>query len=187
LLLRRPGGFDRIAWNSIRACSTQHGDGKKVSDLTLVDGTTVTVRVGDMATGWGGRISQLFHQMIERYGSRASLGSRLYSIPEFFAIAHVDYCIFPNLEPHPPLAIIRTQLETLRDRPEVTDMLLVTDDKDGDPVCTGAIVRTRSPQSEFTAFATSLGASGVLEASENERRQIRDLDEDEKVWHIIWD
>src|SRR5262245_52404648 len=60
----------RIPWADITSCSSRHGEGKAYSDLGLSDGSTVRVRVGDMAKGWSGRISQLYHQMIERYGHR---------------------------------------------------------------------------------------------------------------------
>jgi hypothetical protein len=187
LMIQRSGGVDRVAWNSIRGCSTRHGDGKKVSTLVLVDGTALDVRVGDMAVGWSGRISQLFHKMIERYGSRAFVGSRLYSIEEFFAIATDDCCLFPNIEPRLSLDALREALLSLRNRSEVTDVLLVTEIEDDGPVCNGLIVRSSAPKSEFSRFAESLGADGVMRASANELRQVNDLRAGEEVWHIVWD
>src|SRR2546430_11324781 len=68
LIIKDTSNVQRIRWADVRGCSSQHGEGKTFSDLTLDDGRIIRVRVGDMATGWSGRISQLFHQMIERYG-----------------------------------------------------------------------------------------------------------------------
>jgi hypothetical protein len=39
-------GFQHVRWDSIANCSTSHGEGKKKAELTLTDGSTITVRVG---------------------------------------------------------------------------------------------------------------------------------------------
>lgn len=87
---------ERIPWAEIRSCSSQHGEGKTTSELTLVNGRKVRVKIGDMATGWSGRISQLYHQMIERHGHRASLGRPLMPLHEFFAMVTDDFSIAPS-------------------------------------------------------------------------------------------
>lgn len=69
ILIKEGEKFRRIEWRSVQSCSTRHGDGAKIATLALTDGRTERVRVGDLAKGWSGRISQLFHLMIERYGS----------------------------------------------------------------------------------------------------------------------
>jgi len=69
LLICQDSGIQRIEWRSICRCSSRHGEGNKTSVLTLLDGSEVKVTVGEMANGWSGRISQLYHQMIERWGS----------------------------------------------------------------------------------------------------------------------
>ena len=176
---------DRIAWDSICACSSQYGDGKKVCELTLVNGTKREVHIDEM--GNRSRISQLFHQMIERHGNRAVLGPRLHSIEEFFAIADNDDCLFPNLEPHPGLQTARSLLEDLRNRSDVADVLLITDFEEGEPICDSLIVRTTMPESGCSALLANLHPDGVLQAAENELRQLRNLRPEENVWHIVWD
>jgi hypothetical protein len=188
LHIRQSKGISRIPWNDIIACSTEHGDGRKIAELTLTDGSTLKVRIGDLVTGWSGRISQLFHQMIQRHGNRASLGPRLMTIEEFFAAANDDYCLFPNLEPHPRLSELREALVDLRNRPEVADVLVsIIEVEDGFPAADGLIVRTSSPTTEFEDFASTFRAVGIFAASENHVRQLRDLRSDENVWHIFWD
>jgi hypothetical protein len=188
LHIRQSKGIRRVPWNDIIFCSTEHGDGRKTSELTLTDGSSVKVRVGDLAIGWSGRVSQLYHQMIERYGNRASLGPRLMTIEEFFAAANDDYCLFPNLEPHPTLSELREALIALRNRPEVGDIrLAITDIEDGIPVSDGLIIRTISPAADLTEFADSFRADGIVAAAENHVRQLPSLQPDENAWHIIWD
>src|SRR4051812_27551593 len=50
----------KVLWSQIAHCSTKHGDGSKVSTLTLSDGSTVNISIGEFVTGWAGRTSQLF-------------------------------------------------------------------------------------------------------------------------------
>ena len=69
LYVREKENVRRIPWRQITGCSTEHGDGKKVSKLNLLSGQEINVRVGDMAVGWSGRVSQLFHQMIKKYAT----------------------------------------------------------------------------------------------------------------------
>ena len=161
-------GYERIPWADIRNCSSRHGEGKKTAELTLTDGRIVKVRVGDFATGWSGRISQLFHQMIEKWGAKATLGPEPMSIEAFFAVATDDYCLAPNLQPHPPLNDFRDALETLRGQKGVADVLLrVQEVENGVPTSDAVIVRVNpaAPESVLEDFARRWGADGVVEAS----------------------
>lgn len=185
--IRSSNGVQRVPWRDIRACSTQHGDGKKRAELTLLDGSTLEVRVGDFATGWSGRISQLFHQMIDKYGG-ATFGIPLYTIEEFFSAADADDCLAPNLHPHPPLATMHDALMELRQRPDVSDVLIDVDKlDDGVPTANGIVVRTTSSADAFSDFGDSLHADGVIEASENIKRKMANIGSTERFWYIVWD
>src|SRR4030095_8102874 len=51
----------KVLWSQIAHCSTKHGDGSKVSTLTLSDGRPLKVPICEFVTGWVGRTSQLYH------------------------------------------------------------------------------------------------------------------------------
>ncbi len=185
--IRLSNGVRRVPWREIRACSTQHGDGKKRSELTLMDGSTLEVRVGDLATGWSGRISQLFHQMIDKYGG-ATFGIPLYTIEDFFSAADEDDCLAPNLDPHPSLATMRNALIAFRDRPDVSAVLIDVDElNDGVPTANAIVVRTTSSRDDLVDFANALHADGVIEASENIKRKVTAIGSEDKLWQVVWD
>jgi len=181
--------YERIAWANIRNCSSHHGGGHKTAELTLTDGRIVKVRVGDFATGSSGRISQLFHQMIIKWGTRATLGPEPLSIEAFFAIANDDYCFAPNLEPHPTLNEFREVLTNLHKQEGVIDVLLrIIEIEDGIPISDGIIVRARhtTPESIFADFAKRWSADGVIDVSPED---IRALPVVEGVYSklMVWD
>lgn len=185
--MRSSNGVQRVEWREIRACTTQHGDGNKWTELTLQDGSMVKVRIGDFATGWSGRISQLFHQMIDKYGG-ASFGFPLYTIDQFFAAADDDHCLAPNLHPHPSLAEMRNSLDDLLRRSDVSDVLINVDAvDDGVPVANAIIIRTTSSKDAFSDVAHALQADGVIEASENIKRKVGKIGTAEKLLSIVWD
>lgn len=177
----------RLLWADISACSTKHGDGRKWSDLTMSDGTTVRIRVGDFASGWSGRISQLFHQMIDQFG-HASFGHPLYSIEDFFAAAKEDECLAPNLYPHPSLTVMQRSLLRLRQQLGVTDVLIhVNEIEDDVPYANEVVIRTNLTDDAFEDTVRLLDADGIQEASENVKRKVAKLKPDEYLWILVWD
>lgn len=156
----------RIRWADIRSCSTEHGCGKKVSDLVLNDGQTVQVQLSDLAQGWSGRISQLYHIMIKRYSNAASVGLKLVSIAEFFAHAQDDYEIAPNLEDHPGLDRFREALDSLEASMPNTQLFLRILDDD-EMVAVGVVVVTQQDIAILKEFADEFGADGVVKADDN--------------------
>lgn len=187
-LVADPSGIRRVRWDEVTSCSSKHGEGKKTSKLTLTDGSTVTVKVGDFATGWSGRISQLFHQMIDKWGARATFGPSPLSIEDFFAAARDEYCLAPNLMPHPSLEVMQRALVALRDSEGVTDVLLkvVEVEEDGTPVSDAVIVRYSDESPAIQAFAERFGADGVIDASEQIDRNLP-VAEGLTTSVIVWD
>jgi len=188
LIIRDKSNVERIPWADVRGCSSQHGESKTFSDLTLPDGRIIRVRVGDMATGWSGRISQLFHQMIERYGQHAAMGRPLMAVQDFFAKATDDYSIAPNLEPHPSLDSFRTALLPLEQSNDGTRVFMnVCDDADDMPVADSIVIVTPRPRDDFRRFAESFGADGIVAGDEKTIRRVGGIPDGFKVWHILWD
>jgi hypothetical protein len=187
LVWRVADGFEKVRWTDVESCSSRHGEGEEWADLALTDGTTKRVRVGDLAVGWSGRISQLFHQLIERHGSRARLGPPLYSIEEFFAAASDDSCA-PNLEPHPTLDETRHAVEALARTHEVTAVFFkVVEIEGGQPTADGLVVCGPSSPNLLEDFSRNLGADGVGEATEETIRKLPPHLQGQRVWEIVWD
>lgn len=177
----------RIDWADVCRCSTRHGDGKKISDLLLFDGREIRVHVGDMATGWSGRLSQLYHQMIERYGRRPGMGRPLMPWREFFDKAPNDYSIAPNLEPHPSLVEFCDAMAELERSDEGTRILMHLVDDEDEPVADGLVILTPRPREHFQSFVASFGADGVRAADENAIRKVGPFPSTFNVWYIGWD
>jgi hypothetical protein len=187
LIIKNAEAIERICWAEITSCSTQHGEGAQFAKVTLRNGDTVQVQVGELAQKWTGRVSQLFHQMIARYGHSASLGARLMSFDEFFAKADDDYCLAPNLDPHPPLETLRRALSELSASDCNSTILFQVDDDDGPPTCQEIIFVTSLPHTEINEFADSYGADGVIAADDNTLRMIGKIPPHCNVWKIVWD
>jgi hypothetical protein len=186
-ITERNESYERIRWDAIANVSTHHGSGSKFSTLTLVDGSTTKVRIGDFATGWRGRISQLFHQMIEKWGASATSGPAPLSIEDFFEKASTDYSLAPNLMPHPTLQDMKDALIRLRAEPQVRDVLLrIVDFEGDDPVSDAVVVRVSSSDVDLEGFAEQWGADGVIDAPENVRSFLPDHT-GEAIKLIVWD
>jgi hypothetical protein len=181
-------GFVRVRWRDVKSCSTQHGEGAHLADLVLVNGSTVQVRVGDFAKGWSGRISQLFHQLIEKHGAPASLGRPLYSIEEFFGTSNDPPEFLPNLDPPLTLEQARDALDKLARLPGVREILLDVSEFDGDvPIANGVVVCGDVSRDSLLDFVAEYGADGVLEASDDIRRKVGTILDKERILHVVWD
>jgi hypothetical protein len=172
LFVSSGGLAQRIDWSSVTSCSTRHGDGNKNSKLSLTDGRLVEVRVRDLATGWSGRTSQLFHKMIERWGHRAYSGLPLQSIDDYFMAAKDHYSFAPNLEPHPPLSELKSALVAMLDRPDVHQVWVSVLEHDaGEPISNGVVV-VAEPAARFDPLPDALRGFEVRPAAENTRRKL---------------
>jgi len=187
LSIREKNRVVRIVWADVRNCSSSHGEGKTFSELTLADDRKVRVRVGDMAMGWSGRISQLYHSMIERFGNRAAMGKPLMPVQEFFTQATDDYCIAPNLEPHPSLESFRNALLMLEQANDGTRILIDFVDGEDELVADAIVIVTPRSFEEFQCFADSLGADGMIPADDKILRKVGQESNNFNVWHILWD
>jgi hypothetical protein len=172
LFIKAGNSTRRIDWSSVVACSTRHGDGNKTSRLTLTDQRLVEIRIADLATGWSGRISQLFHKMIEHWGHRAWSGLPLRSIGDYFDAAKDDYSFAPNLEPHPPLAELRSALLAMLDRPDVHQVLVSVLELEGDEPIANGVVVVAEPTASFDPLPDALRDFEVRPASGNTRRKL---------------
>jgi hypothetical protein len=177
---------ERIPWEEIRSCTTRHGDGKKKATLTLIDGTTREIRVSDLATGWSGRVSQLFHQMIEKLGSQLVVGLALKSLDDFFAKVDDKYSLFPNLDPHPSLDELRGSLNEMLERDSVSDVRILLADDDPN-IGIGLAIQTSMDDSSISEWALSLGADGVIDAEDSVLQQFHGVRADERVVQVVWD
>ena len=186
LCIKEVNSVRRIVWQEISSCSTRHGDGNKNSVLTLVDGRTIDVRVGELAIGWAGRTSQLFHKMIERWGSRPFAGLPLLSISDYFGKATDTYSFAPNLEPHPSLGEIKMTLAALSERADVEQVMIsVVEYEREEPIATGVVIVSNAPATEFSLVRDALSASEIFLASENTRRKLN-VGSDAQVWEMVW-
>jgi hypothetical protein len=185
LMISAGSKVERIDWAAVSSCSSKHGEGKTFSTVTLTDGRTVRVRVGDMATGWSGRISQLFHQMIERHAGEAFFGKPLLSSADFFARATDDYCIAPNLEPHPSLAEFRDALRLIEEVTGATAYFDLLDDEE--LACDAIVIVAPEEHDDFRRFADRFGADGIIEADPNTTKKLGAAARNKKVFRITWD
>lgn len=186
LIIKKEREFERICWDSIVNCSSWHGDRADTADLTLVDGSTVTVPVGDFTIQPRGEFSLLFHRMIYKWGARATFGPPPLSVEDFFAAANDDHCLAPNLMPHPPREQMRTALLALRDRVEIADVLVdVVEILDGIPHSQAVIIRTPCADLDVSDFVREYRADGVMDAPENTLRFFPPEDLYTKL--IVWD
>ena len=161
-------GWTRLAWHTVVNCSSKHGQGKNKAKLTLTDGSVVTIRVGDFATGWNGRISQLFHQMIQRWGAHATFGLLPMSVEDFFLRSTDDYDFAPNLEPHPTRLEFRDAFIELREREDIADVLIhVKEMEDGTPLSDALLIRTYDEELCLSDFIVKYGADGLFDACED--------------------
>ncbi|EJL78470.1 hypothetical protein PMI15_04319 [Polaromonas sp. CF318] len=187
LILGTPSSHQSIAWADIAACSTKHGCGEKQSLLTLTTGSIVAIRLDELAKGWSGRISQLLHGMIERWGSSAPLGQELLTIEDFFRRVDDDYSFAPNLEPHPSLLEVRVALETLKQSPGIDDVRLSRGNvHDEELAVTSVVVISQHRTNAIDQFAQALRANAVVAASENTRRKLGEH-VGRNAWEVLWD
>ncbi|MET0659187.1 MAG: hypothetical protein ABW110_13630 [Steroidobacteraceae bacterium] len=187
-LMSDEGRWRRVPWASISYCSSEHGGGAKTSELRLADGETLLVPVGEMATGWSGRVSQLFHGMIVRWGRSAATGPELMELETFLGKARSAYCVAPNVEPHFPLEEFARVSRALSQRQDVRRVLLrVVDFEQDQPVSDCLVIVSSSGAEAFTQIATTLGASGIAPARPMTLRQINIEPGFEQAWEILWD
>jgi hypothetical protein len=188
LIILEKSGCVRIAWSEVRSCSSRHGEGKTYSNVNLLNGQVVRVRVGDMAVGWSGRISQLFHQMIERYGHRAAVGPPMLRLQDFLTREPDDFSIAPNLYPHPSLDELKIALLPLEEANDGTEVFMdICEEDEGELVANGIVILTPRDMESFRQFVHSYRADGIVAADEATLRRIGNLPEGFKAWHILWD
>lgn len=187
LILGASASCQSIAWADIAACSTKHGCGEKQSFLTLTTGSVVAIRLDELAKGWSGRISQLLHGMIERWGCAAPLGQELLTVEDFFRRADDKFAFAPNLEPHPSLLEVREALEALQQSPGIDDVLLSPGNAhDEELAVTSVVVISHHHSDAIDRFAQTFGANAVVAASENTRLKLGE-NVGRNVWEILWD
>jgi len=186
LIIKSENDFQRIQWKSIASCSSKHGEGKKISELTMTDGSIVTVKIGDLAKGWSGRISQLYHQMIQKYGAQVSFGHPPLSIEHFFNLVSDEYCFAPNLAPHPTLSEIKEAIIKLKNRKEVNDVLIhVIEYEDKTPISNGLIVRLKDIDINIQEIIEILKPNAVIEAPEEIKNFFNN--DDKSIKFVLWD
>jgi hypothetical protein len=188
LILSDTPDTTKIEWRRVVRCSTVHGCGAKVSIVRLDNGSEVTVRLSDLATGWSGRISELYHAMIERWAPHASFGEPLMTIDEFFSCATHGDNIAPNLYPHPGLSEMKARLLALAACPEVERLMISVCDREGDePVSQGIIVVSGAPIDRIEEISLPLQSDGPFEADRSTRNKLGPLLPGLNAYEIVWD
>ena len=174
----------RIEWRSVVACSTQHGDGSRTSVLTLANGDIVEIAVSELAKGWTGRISQLYHQMIETLGGTVSISTS--TIEEFVSRSESDASLFPNLYPHPGNESLARSVTDLMQVDGITDLRiqLANDDRDSG---IGLIFRTFLTTQEIDGWVERLGSAGTFDETALLANVFEDLKKGERIIRTVWD
>lgn len=187
LILRECDGYKRIQWSQIRHCSTQHGDGNSISKLTMIDGTTIEVRISEFVKGWAGRTSQLYHGMIDRWGHKVSFGPLPITVQEFFQRAEDAYAFAPNLEPHPALDELKAALTAIERLPSVKRVLLLPTGPEEELAVNCLLVVANLPSEDVIDFAQKYGASYVGAPSERGFRNAGSTNPNDIVYEVLWD
>ena len=115
------------------------------------------------------------------------------SIEQFFDGNDDTYSIAANLEPHPPLAVIRAALERIRSRADVADVLVeIYDIHDAEhvdeswPYSDKVYVISSAPGADAILWNQELQADGPVEGWAFSPPPV-DVPEHHRVWQIIWD
>ena len=178
----------RLAWKEISSCSSKHGDGSKKSKISTVHGESVVIDMTDLAKGWSGRVSQLMHGMIDRWGNPGAVGLPLMTIEVFLCHPDAESAFAPNLEERLPHVELSKELHLLRDLPSVEQVFLSrAGTEDEELAIQGVVIVSSSEPEAFTAFASRLGATGVVEAREDVRRRIPGIGARQRVYEVLWD
>ncbi len=173
----------RIKWSDVKKCSTDYGDPKGESVLRMRGGAKIVVDLTDMRGGGAGRITQLYHAKIERWGG--ATGGPLLPIEAYFARTE-ETDLAPNLDPHPGKDWFRRELQALRDEPDVEDVLIAVDSEkwlDSDRI----VIVSRRPAEGLESLLSRLRADGLNEADRNQRKKVGSIPPDCSVYEIVWD
>jgi hypothetical protein len=177
----------RLAWKEISSCSTKHGDGSKKSKISTTHGESVVIDMTDLAKGWSGRISQLMHGMIDRWGSPGALGLPLITMEEFLSHPDAEAAFAPNLEKRLSQVELSEELHLLRGLPGVEQVFLSrAGTEDEELAIQGVVIVFTCEPEEFAAFASRLGAAGVIQAVESTRRKVGSLFANQRVYEVVW-
>ncbi len=103
----------------------------------------------------------------------------------FFELATDDYCIAPNLEPHPPLGVFREAIAKIEQQ-GARVFCEVADIDDGAAICDALLIATDQPIDAFNEFAAEFGADGA-QAGDGQSRKLMECLGRPNVWRIPWD
>jgi hypothetical protein len=174
----------RVRWTDVTRCSTFHGCGETRSRLYLRNGKNVTIQLSDLATGYEGRISQLYHAMIKRWGG--ATGGPLLDAHDFCAIAR-EGSLAPNLCPHPGNAALAEQLQEIASRPDVDALKVAAEEEDGEATAQAIVIVSSNGIEAFEDVQRMLEADSLSEADENTRKKLGPLAAAKNVYEISWD
>ena len=154
----------------------------------MLDGEVTEIDLHEIVKGHNGRISQLIHGMIKRWGAPGRTGAGLLTVEQFLVQASDAYAFAPNLEPHPPLDEIGRRLLDLRNVDGVAQVLLANAGAaEGELAIDRIVIVASAAADQFQPFATLFGAVGILEADQNTLRLVGPLAPKLVVWKIVWD
>ncbi|WP_099742689.1 hypothetical protein [Acidovorax sp. 62] len=180
-------GSLRLAWKEVSACSSKHGDGSKKSTISTVHGKSIVIDMTDLAKGWSGRISQLVHSMIDRWGSPGALGLPLMTVQEFLCHPDAEAAFAPNFEGRLSCSELSEAFQLLLGLPGVESVFLSRAGTEEEELAIqGVIIVSTCEPDEFAAFISRLSASEVVPADESVRRKVGRLAADQKVFEVMW-
>jgi hypothetical protein len=185
LIVAENGSILRVPWNAVKRCNTFHGCGETRSRLYLRNGKKVVIQLSDLATGHAGRISQLYHAMIERWGG--ATGGPLLDPHDFFAVTTGGNSLAPNLYPHPGDRALAERLEEIASRSDVDALKIAADEEEGEVSAQGIVIVSSSAIDAFEDVQRTLAADFLSEADENARKKLGPLATGKNVYEISWD
>jgi hypothetical protein len=188
MIIARATGMEKIDWAGVTACSSKHGDGSARARLTMTDGRTVEIDLREIVKGHSGRISQLIHGMIERWGTPGRIGPGWLTVEQFLAQASDEYAFAPNLSPHPSLGEISAALLALQGSDGVAQVLLARNGSaDEELAIDRLIVVATALSAPLRSFSERFGASAIIPGVANTQRALEPLAPGLSVWEMLWD
>lgn len=183
LIVKKVDKVEKIYWRDITRCTTDHGQGG-ISKLTLGNQETVKVNLDELGAAWG-RLSQLYHMMIKRWGHQVKSGEVTLSIDSFFKLATTDDCIGANRFPLPSLNTTMKLLKQIESHPRIKQLAIRVRDYEGEePNSDSILIATKMDMDELKLILEKLEFSGLFRSEGQNEIEVAD---DSQIYVCVWD
>ena len=187
-LLRKPRKYQQIRWNDVVSCSTQYPCGDEVSIVCLRDGTSIKIANSVSQSHLHGKVSQLFHAMINKWGVNAVFGEPHLTVDQFVSQADADDCIAPNLYPHPGVTEMKRRLDSFKQLADINGLKIIVHDRYlGVPDTDSIIFSSTKNIDELAKLACPLEVDSVHLSDANNIRKFGRVRKGSKVLIALWD